>query len=144
MARDIPLDSGTHGVPISERPRTLGDALIPGNWTNGAVQWKDYLACTHSYPEHINVYEARVAVRSLEVVCKIPYLPRSRFLTLEDNQVTCHIFQKGRAKVWGLNQVCRRKGALEIASDIDLLSPWVRSSRMRMDELSKSRQIVRT
>ena len=143
MARGIPslFEQISQESGLEVVSSTLSDVCIPDAWTNGSTKWWDLLARAHSYPEHIYVYESRTLVRSLEIAAKIPPLHRSRLLMLEDNAVTVLIFGKGRSKTWALNQVCRRKMSLELASNISTAVAWVQSKRMPMGALSRHRHV---
>ena len=104
---------------------------------DGSVHWTEVLAGRHRFDEHINSYEARVLLKTLNIAARIPALRRSRLVALEDNTVTHHIFSRGRSSKWALSQILRKRAGLELAGNLELMSAWVRSARMPMDSLSR-------
>ena len=123
--------------PCEGRSQSLSDAFLPDSWSNGEVQWFELLSGRHAFAEHINVLESRVLNRSLDVASRIPSLRRSRVLFLEDNSVTHFNVLKGRSPQWVLNLTCRQRAALQLVSDIEVVSAWIRSANMPMDSLSR-------
>ena len=101
------------------------------------------LARAHSFKCPIHIFEGQVLLRSLEIICKIPGFSRSVLVALEDNQVICGAFSRGRSSTPSLNRLCRRKAALEVAGDITLLTLWCSTGRMVMDKLSRTRVLER-
>jgi len=81
-------------------------------------------------------------LRSAELVGRLEECRRSFLVALEDNQAVHYAFSKGRSSKWPVNTMCRRKAALECASDICMLTVWCGTKRMPMDRLSRER-IVR-
>ena len=143
LGKGVPReDLGLFGCEDKAAGYILNDNIIPQSWTDGTVPWFDLLARSHSYYEHINLYESRVLCRSFEIASKVHELRRSRILALEDNQVTSYVFSRGRSKVWSLNGVARRRVALELASDCEMLNTWVQTKRMPMDALSRDRIVL--
>ena len=120
---------------------TASQADIPNELTSNTL-WYDLIARAHSYFEHVHLYEGRVLLRSLEIVCKIPETQRSRLMSLEDNQTVHFSFAHGRSPVFSLNQLCRRRLALELASDVHLMTAWCPTKRMPMDTLSRDRVVM--
>ena len=113
------------------------------SWTDGSVRWFDLLARAHSFKQSIHIYEGAVLLRSFELISKIPRFSRSLLLCLEDNQVVCGAFSRGRSSKPSLNKLCRRRAALEVAADVSLLTAWCSTGRMVMDRLSRHRVIER-
>ena len=145
LARGIPKEevlalrnAGVEGVGPQ-----LSDHNIPNCWTDGSTRWYDLLARAHSYQEAIHLYEARTLIRSLEVTVKIPCTRRSHLVALEDNSVVVGSFARGRSPKWVLNNICRRKMALELAGDVMLATAWLGTKRMPMDKLSRVRVVER-
>ena len=152
---DVALMSLSRGVPredllalrnagVGELGHQLSDLHVPVSWTDGSTQWYDLLARAHSYQEAIHLYEARTLLRSIEILTKLPHARRSHLLALEDNSVVVGAFGRGRSPKWSLNNVCRRKCGLELASDIQTATAWLGTKRMPMDRLSRVRVVNRT
>ena len=142
LSKTVPNDS----TQVARR-RTLGghsvlsDECVPAHWTGG-IHWHALLARAHSYREAVHLYEGRVLLRSAEISAKLAEARRSSIVCLEDNQVVVHSFNHGRSSVYSLNQLCRRRCALELSADQTILPVWVQTSRMPMDALSRDRVII--
>ena len=121
----------------------LSDLNIPSAWTDGSTRWYDLLARAHSYQESIHLYEARTLLRSIEIIAKCVHARRSHLVALEDNSTVVGAFARGRSPKWPLNNVCRRKCGLELASDIQTATAWLGTTRMPMDKLSRVRIVER-
>ena len=147
LARGVPkLHNFEGAVALRQVGKARGfysDFSIPTTWTDGSVRWYDLLARAHSYRCSIHIYEGQVLLRSLELVCKRPAFRNAFLLCLEDNQVVCGAFARGRSSRNDLNRLCRRKASLEIASGISLLAVWCSTGRMPMDKLSRTRVLER-
>lgn len=57
--------------------------------------------------EHINLKEGRVALYALRHVCSVSRHHRARALYIGDNLVSICAFERGRAKSYALNALCR-------------------------------------
>ena len=145
IGRGVPrdMDLSLSCISALQWVRT-GDEQIPLSWTDGTLPWHDVLARAHSYHEHITVCEARVLLRSYEIAAKIPQFRRARMLALEDNQAVKGSWAKGRSAAWPLNQILRRRAAIEGGSSIELATAWVGTLRMPLDKLSRERIVRRT
>ena len=121
----------------------LTDSNIPETWTDGTVSWHDVMARAHSYFEHINVYESRALLRSLEVTCKLYWTRHARVLALEDNSAVSGSWNKGRSRAYSLNQTLRKRAALECAGAVEAAVAWCSTGRMPMDRLSRERIVRR-
>jgi hypothetical protein len=141
LSRTIPKDIPSLGAEVDAGPPVRVDDYIPQEWTDSSTYWHDILARAHSYPEHITQYEAKVLVRLTEILAKLPFTRRSYVLTLEDNQAVVGAMSRGRSPSYPLNQSCRRKMAIELASDVIFLVAWISTHRMPMDKLSRERII---
>ena len=150
----VGLEAMSNGIPSETelRRREVGsqagdfrisDANIPESW-NQPSEWPDLFTRAHSYAEAIHLYEGRVLIRGLEIVCKILVARRAWFVSLEDNAVVVHSLAKGRSQNWSVNTICRRRAALELCSDVALLATWIGTERMPMDQLSRKRVLNRT
>ena len=82
----VPRESevSVSGVSVKRWVQMMSDTPIPLSWTSGNVVWHHVLARAHSYREGIMMYEARVFLRSVEVIAKIHDTRRSHLLGLED------------------------------------------------------------
>ena len=68
--------------------------------------------------ERINIKEARVCLMSLRRLCRTSPHCGTTALTLSDSLVFCLALEKGRSSSAGLNGVCRRAAAYQIACRI--------------------------
>ena len=128
LARGVPRFSENEGSKelraATDFKSVFSDFSLPASWTDGSVKWHDLLARAHSFPCPIHIYEGQVLLRSLELACKRPEFRRGRLVVLEDNQVVCGSFSRGRSSRTNLNKLCRKKSALEVASGISLAVLW--------------------
>ena len=122
----------------------LADERIPVPWTDGSLAWHDLLSRAHSYPEAIHLLEGKALLRSVEILVKLPWTRDSRCLCLEDNQTVVGAWSKGRSSSWSLNQLLRRRAALELTSAVEVLLSWIGTQRMPLDRLSRERVTRRT
>ena len=65
--------------------------------------------------EHINIKEARVCLMSLRRLCRTSHSCGTTALTITDSLVSCLALEKGRSSSSGLNGICRRAAAYQIA-----------------------------
>ena len=98
-----------HGPSIPPLETTWDDPhrwrlISSGPWTN--------------VKEHINVKEARVCLMSLRRLCRTSRNCGTTALTITDSLVSCLALEKGRSSSTGLNGVCRRAAAYQIACRI--------------------------
>ena len=76
-------------------------------------------------------------VKMLDLMVRAPRCHRHRLLSLQDNRPVAGSFAKGRSPAFGLNRLCRQRAALTLASEVQLLLPWIESHRMPADWLSR-------
>ena len=160
----VTVDSSLKGVPrfdVLESPVSLaskeatgdtvpafGDARvtdpnIPHLWTDNRLQWNELLTRAHSYPESIRCYEGRVIVRSLGIVAKLGLSP-SILLAFEDNAAVTYCFARGRSRDFKFNQICRKRCAIELISNIGVHTAWLGTQQMPMDKFSGERILQKT
>ena len=146
IGRGVPRERELHqsGLSVKSWVAAKSDEIVPCTWTSGSVKWHDLLARAHSYREIIMLYEARVLLRSIEIVVKLPFTRRSYLAGLEDNQAVCGAWAAGRSSRWAVNQVLRRRTALEVAGDVCAAAAWVGTLRMPLDRLSRERVVRRS
>ena len=146
IGRGVPRESevSVSGVSVKRWVQMMSDKPIPLSWTSGDVVWHHVLARAHSYREGIMMYEARVFLRSVEVIAKIHDTRRSHLLGLEDNAGVVGAWAHGRSPTWHVNALLRRRTALEVAADVSVAAAWCGTKRMPMDELSRERVVRRT
>ena len=118
-------------VPFTSLPSELftgeGVCWLPISW--GRWRWAD----------HITLGESRGAVRSLEVAAAHPKSHGHLFCSLQDNMAVSGATRKGRSTAVALNFLLRRRAGVSMASAIRMLYPWVQTSVMPADALSRLR-----
>lgn len=97
-----------------------GPRLVPVPETFMAPQrWSLLVSAAWKRPEeHINIKEARVCLMSLRRICRTTANLGSTALTLTDNLVSALVFERGRSSSHGLNGLCKRAAAYQIACRI--------------------------
>ena len=113
-------------IPFTRIP----DAILDAEWTPLLWgRWRD--------ADHITLGEGRTVIKLLELLAKEPRCHRRRLLSLQDNRPVSGSFAKGRSTAPPLNHLCRQKASFSLAAELQLLLPWVQTSRMPADELSR-------
>ena len=112
-------------------PRSLFDE---SRWTPlCAGRWRD--------PDHITLGEARGVLKVLDSVVLSPKGFRTVIVSLQDNQAVAGSMHKGRSPSPSLNYLLRRKASRTLAFAIRLILPWVETTLMPADWLSRLRQV---
>ena len=104
-----------------------------------AGDWRPLLWGRWAYPDHITLGEGRAVILLLEALAAHSQAHRHRVLSLEDNAPVAYSFEKGRSAKGPLNYLLRRRCALCVAAEIQLGLPWLETSRMPADWLSRLR-----
>ena len=124
------------GSPLDER--SIHRTILPGSWFSEESDWKPIVARRWKIPEHISRGEARAALRSLEAACSVvldghcPWL-ELWLLGLCDNHTATAVWLRGRSAVWDLNQIQRRRAALEMLFAVRHRLGWTPTSLMPAD-----------
>ena len=116
-------------VPFSRLPAVL---LDPARTSWEAVVWGRWL-----YEDHITLGEGRASLRVIEAMAKCPRAHRHVVLSLQDNQPWAGASAKGRSPAHAVNHLLRRRAALVLAAQLQVLLPWVQSAVMPADWLSR-------
>ena len=134
------LDGSTKHLrdPLKELKARIPVPRIPMSVIHGSRKWFALSAGRWKYREHITLTEGRATNILLQRLALIPQSHGLRHLGLGDNLGWCAASAKGRSPAYGLNQLLRRRAALTIATDIQLLHPWVDTQRMPADSLSRT------
>ena len=93
------------------------------------------------YPDHITLGEGRTVVKVARALAAVASCHRRRVAALEDNMAVSGATAKGRSPSPALNYLCRQKAANTVSAQIQLLLPWVETSRQPADELSRLREV---
>ena len=113
-------------VPFTRLP----PELFEGSWT--PLLWGRWTA-----EDHITSGGGRTVVKLLDLLAREPSCHRRRIISLQDNRPIAGSFATGRPPAAGLDRLCRQRAALTAASEIQVLLPWVESSKMTADWLSR-------
>ena len=118
-------------IGVSRVPRALLE-LPAESWIPAASgRWK--------WPEHVMMGEARASLVVAEGCAAKPSLEGSVTGILEDNEPWSAACAKGRSPTFRVNQLLRRKGALEVTTRQRYFLPWVDTRRQPADTLSRKR-----
>ena len=81
--------------------------------------WRTAVEGVWKYPsEHIKVKEMRVCFMAVRRATRRVRCVGRRALFLTDNMVAACSLEKGRARAWGLNSLCRRVAACAVATSL--------------------------
>ena len=115
-------------IPISRVPIEVLDA---------SREWLEVAAGRWHFNDHITLGEGRGSMVLLQRLANAPRAHGQRFSSLGDNMAWCGMVAKGRSPAFRLNRLLRKRGALTMAADIQLLHPWIDTHRMPADQLSR-------
>ena len=88
---------------------------LPREW-DAEGRWTTILEGRwHWDSEHINIKEGRTTLMLLRRLGRVKRARHHRVLGIGDNLVSLCSFEKGRAKSWSLNSLCRRPASYQIA-----------------------------
>jgi len=118
-------------IGVSRVPREVL-ALPPESWT--PVSWGRW-----RQPDHITLGEGRAVLGLLEKLASKVAARRHTVVVLEDNEPWASAAAKGRSPAFCLNRLLRRRLALQLASAISVLLPWVDTLHQPADWLSRLR-----
>ena len=113
-------------LEIADFPSTGWEPVHHGRW---------------KYPDHITLGEGRTVVKVARALAAVASCHRRRVAALEDNMAVSGATAKGRSPSPALNYLCRQKAANTVSAQIQLLLPWVETSRQPADELSRLREV---
>ena len=99
--------------------------------------WRPLLWGRWAVADHITLGDSRTVVKLLALLASDFNWHRSRIISLQDNRPTAGALTKGRSAAPALNLLCRQKAAYGLAAQIQVLLPWVESSKMPADDLSR-------
>ena len=131
------LDGSFRGMARPERSigRNVPFTQVPPEFL--ACDWKPLLWGRWDRADHITLGEGRSVIKLLALLCADERAHRHRVFSLQDNRPIAGSFAKGRSTSTPLNRICRMRTAYTVASEIQLLLPWVQSDRMPADWLSR-------
>jgi len=112
-------------------------ASVPKEWTH-SLHWHEAVAWEFRTEEHIDALELRSQVAIYEIISKLPWAVGSQFVILCDNTAACGVLGKGRAKVYRLNHLARRRFSLEAATGLQFHVCHIESKFMPMDSITRS------
>ena len=118
-------------IPFTSLPSEVfeGDCAswLPVSW--GRWRWAD----------HITLGESRGAVRALSIAAAHPKSHGHLFFSLQDNMAVSGATRKGRSTAISMNYLLRRRAGLALAAAIRMFYPWIQTSAMPADWLSRYR-----
>jgi len=118
-------------IAVSRVPR---DVLEHGRYHWHPVAWGRW-----RHTDHVTLGEARATNSLLERLAASPAAWHHVVACLEDNEAWSAACAKGRSPAFLLNRLLRRRTALQLASNIHLLLPWVDTAHQPADRLSRFR-----
>ena len=115
-------------IPITRLPRTLLDpnkywkVISRGRWENN---------------DHITLGDGRGANVLVQRLGAIPNAHGGRFVSLNDILPWTGCTAKGRSPAFRISSLLRKRAAIVIAADLQVLHPWVDTLHMPADEASR-------
>lgn len=128
------------GKPLEPQERVLEGPGIPPVARAWEQEDRWNLVCSGpwNFPEErINIKEARVALMSLRRLCRSVHNMDTVSMTLCDNMTTILAYEKGRSSSGGINALCRRAAAYQIASSIQWRLKHIETHRNVADKPSR-------
>ena len=125
--REVELQS--YVPPIDQRWDKAGryKVVLKGKW--------------HWVEEHINLKEGRVTLMWVRRLCRSQFHCQRHHLYLGDNLASICAFEKGRAKSWRLNSLCRRMAAYALGGELRLHFRHLPSERNLADADSRGHSL---
>jgi hypothetical protein len=117
-------------VPFSRLPQRLFNKSLTDWILLDKGRWR--------YEDAISLGEGRASLRVLQLLCKFAGAHRHVIHSLEDNMVWGGAAAKGRSPAPAINYLCRRKAAHLLATQMQLVLPWVQSADMPADFESRT------
>ena len=114
-------------VPFSRLP---GSFFCPARWSDvQAGRWRS--------SDHVNLGELRAVVRLVQQLSANTHFHNHIHYSLQDNTTAAGALNKGRSSSWAINFLLRKKTSACLAGRLNLYLPWVQTSKMPADELSR-------
>ena len=123
--------------PLKELKARIPIPRIPGAVLEEDRLWVPIAQGRWKFNEHITLTEGRATNILLQRLALIPDAHGKTHISLCDNLGWCAASAKGRPPAYGLNQLLRRRAAILVASDMQVLHPWVDTHRMPANSLSR-------
>ncbi len=123
-------------VPFSRLPPQL---LDPAD-----AAWKPIFSRRWCFADHITLGESRAVVRLVRGIAAVPSAHRHKIISLPDNRATAGSFAKGRSPAPALNFLLRQRAAAAVAAQLQIMLPWVQTSAMAADGLSRLLPVAQT
>lgn len=135
------LDGALHQLknPLKELLARIPSSRLPSVLFNDDTQWGDLWSGRWNIVEHITLGEGRTTNILLQHLADHPGTHGHRFLSMCDNLGWCAASTKGRSSAFRVNAILRRRAALLIAIGSQMPLPWIDTSRMPADFLSRSK-----
>ena len=118
-------------IPISPWPDDLTDP--------GVTKWIPIDRGRWQFHDHITLGEGRAAIRVLQIISQFSALHNKTHINLEYKQPILASFAKGRSPAVGLNYLLRKRAGICAACNVQIMLPWIETSRMPVDEISRLR-----
>ena len=133
------LDGSTHHLrnQLKELKARIPVPRIPSQILEPSRHWVPIASGRWKYREHITLTEGRATNILLQRLALVPSAHGKRHIGLCDNMGWSAATAKGRSPAFALNQLLRRRTSLIIATDMQVLHPWVDTHRMPADSLSR-------
>ena len=107
-----------------------GSIPAPSREVTHPMRWHTLFEKRWRWPtEHINPKEGRVSLIHLRRLARNKRCHGHKALYFGDNLVTLSSFDKGRAKAWSINALCRRSAAYQLGCGIRWRGRHIRSER---------------
>lgn len=132
---DVLLSSNSEPLPSSHKLRT---SLNPKLWVWRAMCGWKWRAAGQSQRDHINLLELRAVETSLRWHIFRAQNSNRRVLHLVDSMVSLRIINKGRTSARKLRAVCKRIGALQLSSGIQLVLAYTNTKTNPADAPSRA------
>jgi len=112
-------------------------ARVPAELVNGSTEWTNVDWGRWWWDDHITLGEGRAVVRLLQVLALCPAAHRHKIISLQDNMPWGCAVAKGRSPAPAVNFLLRKRCGYCLACGLSIVLPWMDSSRMPADGLSR-------
>ena len=117
-------------IPFSRLPKTVLDN--PHSSLSVPLSWGRW-----AFRDHITLGDSRAVVRLVRGVASCAAGHRAKIISLQDNMATAGSNAKGRSAAPAVNFLLRQKAGSCLAAEIFTVLPWVQTTAMPADGLSR-------
>jgi len=123
--------------PVKELKGRIPVSRVPREVLDPSIHWEPLAAGRWKHGDHITLGEGRGTIVLLKKIAMAARSQHRIFASLCDNFPWVGATNKGRSPAHQVNQLLRRRTALETSRDMKVIHPWTDTKQMPADFLSR-------